>query len=1112
MKKLLYLLAAIVVLSILWNSREFFIQEADLSSQLSTPSADFIGELKNDQIGEVVGPENLTSVDGEVADTPVIGRNPGFVSVEIEEHGNQTVAPPPKFLAELGARMVQSWEVPKDHLGPQRTVRLYNTDFQFPLIRSEEVFLDRDGTGISSEPILSMVGDHLIVMPKKGVTKEALRSAIISLGYSVRETPPTSPFLLAAFDPMEGAGSMEGAQQRIEGLEDVVASVEPDHLQHTQQVPNDGAYLNGTMWGLSHFSDYDIDAREAWERRTSAANVVVAILDTGILEVHEDLADNMWVNPGEIPDDGIDNDNNGWIDDIHGANFINASKSPRDDNGHGTHVAGTIGGVGNNSIGVTGIAWDVKLMSLKFLSAAGPGATSGAISGVYYAVSMGADVINGSFGAQGIKSKAFEAALQHAYESDVIFVAAAGNDSSNNDQRPYFPANIELNNLVSVASHRRDGELSSFSNYGLGTVDLSAPGESIWSTSYSQGVFWDGAPPPPLTVENSSYRYASGTSMAAPHVSGALALLRAEFPNESANELINRLYASVKLTDATRGKVRYGGIVSVGRAINLQASPVIGDAFDEAIDLSWPYAEWTGGTVGATVDPLDGYEGNAAGNGSIWFEVTSEQDGWMKLDFDASSNDGWVAVFRDSSPGSSSLLFRRSGQGAGYFKAEQGATYKLRVDSSGDSLSTYNLKLQQRAANDNIDEAFTIDAQSFSLDGFNYAATHQPSEPRHGGVGISRSVWYRWTAENDGYCYLHTRGSEIDTVLAVYTREGGVLAEVASDDDGGGFLASSLRLLVESGQEYFIAVDSFRNSPAGTFKLNGGYQSDIQIFSQPGNRNAKIGDLLTISVRASSGLPLSYQWYRNGNVIAGANTSTLRFSAIREEDFASYFCLIRNDHTSVESSMVSIIESKSPPEISWQSSGKTLATGAYAEFAVRITGSRPLTYQWKKNGVDLPGATDAVLGIPNVVESNAGIYEVVISNSEGTRTSRQMVLSIIDNPLESWIWRNPQPQGLDIECMILHDGTYYAVATGTKSILLTSRDGSIWQSSSLPSGIRVRDIVYGNGQFVAIGQGSGSWVDPQPVLTSPDGITWTKHLVEFPALFYGSETPQSIEF
>ncbi len=274
---------------------------------------------------------------------------------------------------------------------------------------------------------------------------------------------------------------------------------------------NDGARA-GSIEGV------DIGASEGWDIRTDASNVVVAIVDTGARYSHEDLSGNMWVNSGEIAGNGIDDDANGFVDDIHGMNALLSSElpgggDPIDDNGHGTHVAGTVGAVGNNGIGVTGVAWQVQLMPLRLLGSSGAGMDSDAIACIDYAIQNGADIINNSWGGEGV-NRALIDAVQRANEAGIIFVAAAGNGYDDIDINAFTPAGIDLPNVVTVGNHDDRNNLHLTSNYGRGKVDLLAPGTRIRSTTQRT---------------DSSYGIKTGTSMAAPHVSGILALLKAEY-------------------------------------------------------------------------------------------------------------------------------------------------------------------------------------------------------------------------------------------------------------------------------------------------------------------------------------------------------------------------------------------------------------------------------------------------------------------------------------------------------------------------------------------------------------------------------------------------------
>jgi Subtilase family len=251
----------------------------------------------------------------------------------------------------------------------------------------------------------------------------------------------------------------------------------------------------------------------AWDVTTGNSDLLALVVDTGIEVHHPDLAQNIWVNPGEIPNNGIDDDYNGYIDDVNGINAITRVGSGIDDNGHGTHVSGIIGAVGNNSIGISGISHKLKLVSAKFLSASGSGSTANAIRAINYGVTLknkgyNVVVMNNSYGSS-VYSKPLYDAVKLAESSGILFVVSAGNNASNNDVRPSYPANYALSNVISVASVDSDSKLSYYSNYGASTTHIAAPGRGILST-----------------ILNHSYGYKSGTSMAAPHITGLAILTR----------------------------------------------------------------------------------------------------------------------------------------------------------------------------------------------------------------------------------------------------------------------------------------------------------------------------------------------------------------------------------------------------------------------------------------------------------------------------------------------------------------------------------------------------------------------------------------------------------
>lgn len=321
-----------------------------------------------------------------------------------------------------------------------------------------------------------------------------------------------------------------------------VRFAQADYQVELTAAPNDPLYSR--EWGLR-----TIDAPTAWNTTTGAAGTIVAVIDTGVDYNHPDLRANIWSNSDEIAGNGRDDDGNGYVDDIRGWDFYNNDNDPMDDNGHGTHVAGVIGAAGNNATGISGVNWRIQIMPLKFLNRYGSGSMSNAIRALNYAVNNGAAVSNNSYGGGGFY-QAFYNAIANARARGHIFVAAAGNSSLNADARPQYPASYNLDNIVSVAATDSLDRLASFSNYGASSVDLGAPGVSIYST-----------------LPNNRYGYMSGTSMASPFVAGAIAMVRELHPDWTYRQVIQQVLSTTDSLASLAGKTVSGGRLDLGRAI-----------------------------------------------------------------------------------------------------------------------------------------------------------------------------------------------------------------------------------------------------------------------------------------------------------------------------------------------------------------------------------------------------------------------------------------------------------------------------------------------------------------------------------------------------------------
>lgn len=341
---------------------------------------------------------------------------------------------------------------------------------------------------------------------------------------------------------------------------------EPDYKLFKASTPNDPSFVDGTLWAHQNTGQNGgtagADSRSVagWDFGVGTGQTIVAIIDDGVQYTHPDLQANMWTNPGEIAGNGIDDDNNGFIDDIHGWDFTRNTGDILggiiDD--HGTHVAGTVGAVGNNGIGVVGSAWKTRMMTVPlFSSGANSGLTSVAIQAFDYAIRMGSKLSNNSWGNSAPFNFPLAAAMGRARAAGHIVVAAAGNDGVNNDFNNSFPSNFArfFDNVVSVAAFDRNDRMASFSQYGRQTVTLGAPGVSIYST-----------------VLNGQYGFKDGTSMATPQVSGALAAFWDANPSFTYDEVVDALKRSVrKVPDATNKTVTDGvldleGLMLEGRA------------------------------------------------------------------------------------------------------------------------------------------------------------------------------------------------------------------------------------------------------------------------------------------------------------------------------------------------------------------------------------------------------------------------------------------------------------------------------------------------------------------------------------------------------------------
>ncbi len=343
--------------------------------------------------------------------------------------------------------------------------------------------------------------------------------------------------LTVAFHP--GAKVQESLNKMISSPD--VAFIEPNYKVFPIGTPNDAEISK--QWAHTV-----VKSNEAWNLSVGGDDIVVAVIDTGSDVNHPDLKNNIWINKNEIPNNGRDDDGNGFIDDVNGWDFANNDNNPADDVDHGTHVAGTIGAVCDNAIGICGQAKKIKLMPLKFLTKEN-GDVAHAIKAIEYAIKMRVKIMSNSWGGSQ-SSQALAQVITKAEQSGIMFIAASGNESRNADQQPSYPAGYKNSNIISVAATDANDRLANFSNYGFTSVDIGAPGVSIYSTT-----------------PNNHYQYMSGTSMATPLVSGVVALMYGVKPTATVCEVRKALLSSVDVVSTLQGKVSSNGRINALKAV-----------------------------------------------------------------------------------------------------------------------------------------------------------------------------------------------------------------------------------------------------------------------------------------------------------------------------------------------------------------------------------------------------------------------------------------------------------------------------------------------------------------------------------------------------------------
>lgn len=819
---------------------------------------------------------------------------------------------------------------------------LRSVDMSVPILLHEELVKDP----ITNETLVrlkrSMVANQLVVSSRRPIEIRTLNRHLQSTEWFIKRVSPNGLLVICetsnlTLDTIEnGIESLGFLDDNFEGI-----TIEPNSIFYTSvTIANDPLLGEYGSWGLDNPNDWDIDAPEGWDIRTDASDIVIAVTDSGIRYDHEDLAENIWRNTGEIPNNQIDDDGNGYIDDYYGANVIDPTLPPMDDNGHGSHVAGIIGAVGNNDSGTSGVAWRTQLMAIKAQNSSGRGTLADSVEAIDYAVVNGAHIINASWGSN-TYSDALESALERARDKGVYIVAAAGNEGSHNDETPHYPSNSELENVIAVAAATELGGLAGFSNFGINTVDLAAPGLDILSAGYE-------------AVD--SYLLKSGTSMATPYVTGILALNISLRPDNSIKTHVDRLIFSSKKSDLLNGACRSQGLVSLASSLAL-TEVLYPPTLESHSKLK--LIEFAGETARMEVEvnsdtPVD-YQ---------WFFNNTPLEG-------ALSNDLEIVDIDESNEG----LYRLTASNS---DGELNIEFSLNVLTHLPDLAT-GLDNDSATIVSPYEDAWSlvVDAQSREGDHIEslpprpYSVSSLTAIVQ--GPGHLRFLWRmkgNYAIISRPTCKVGNQTLTLSTRSENWEVEHIQLEESRDYQITWEFRNHNLHPYPDNSR---LVIDNLGVHPAG--------QLPPIIYSQPKGITVRPFSTSNLSVSASADHP-TYKWYKNGDLIPNETSRNFSIRSTEASDAGEYHVVVSNPwgQDTSEKVYLHVDANETPAHFIERNKDFTGTPGEPLALSLDHAGSPPIRYQWYRDSNPIEGETGPELTLNPFRIEHSGNYQLTIEN------------------------------------------------------------------------------------------------------------------------------------
>lgn len=995
--------------------------------------------------------------------------------------------------------------------GWHERIRIVRTDFKSGLLRIiEQVRFEwRDGRLTEVESRIHHAADarHLLVSKNH---EDALGSLDI---HSVRK--PGSPFTIVPVKNPEDVRSIPALAERLEkALPGAI--FEQDAVIRASAQANDPVISQGLAWHLDnlgllpgHKRGADIGANRAWDVRTDASPIIVAMIDSGISPGIPDLNSSLYLLPGETLGDGIDNDGNGYIDDVRGYDFYDDDASPDDANGHGTMCAALIGATGNNRMGSAGVAWKASILNCRFLNRSGHGLLSDAINAIEYARSSGAKILNLSWSYEGDAPLLAEALAQCDQEG-ILMICAAGNSSLTADVPA--PANIPLPHVIAVAASTPGDTIAEFSIVDPRIVDLAAPGVDL--PVYAGAQPWN---------PSGEVKYGTGTSFSAALVSGGLALGLAEFPTESPLQIVRRMMESVKRLPGGTAALVSGGRLDLGEMLVKTQPGVPHDLFVDRAVLLDQTGRWTGRNDGAGIESVDA---NLALTSpplrSLWFEWTASSTGLLRMRLSDVPGHPTLSVFSAVNDLPGTLLGRTSGQRVLELSVTSGQRLFWMLDSSSPISRGLTIEWQLPPPNDNWAAAELLTGMPLDVTGNSLGATVESFETiqSHHSVFPEGSVWWKWTPPATGAVRFAVSRGHLLLVMPL-----GASGAPVFPLDVYPLLTDELGKTVQvtAGQPFAVMVIPNARASAGPFRWSATTLAGISIFAEPQNVSTLEGETVVMEVTASPASMLKYQWFKNGKEIPFAQNRQLRINPVSRESFGVYQVKITNGQTVLMSREAEVSPRLEAPRLISQTPRKTVVAGQAVGLSAVFRSNGPITYAWSRNGSLLSGQTAAQLNLSHALIADSGTYVLRATNSSGT-TVASFQIDVVETPWKGWLNRTPAMNSTGQILQVELSGQRAGALT-SHEWMNSSDGGRSWSSVAMPayfqasSGASHPDgslLISGTAFRTMNGYGTfelwrrspaGNWTLQQPILTLPGSapavLSGMSHLTNFDSEWWG---------